>query len=214
VRASIAVDTVDELDGVVGALRKSGLKLAKKPKDRFAKPTEAGYRDIMMNVQYPNGHIGELQLHVKSMIKAKSQAHKDYEVVRTIESKAKEEKRNTLSEQEMNTILEANKRMQNTYGSAWEQASKKASSRGFTASNVIYYEFDGNPAMWEYKKLPVVISHGKKKVVSDLEKFFREVSAIDKKEFDAMVKGQSEKKNASLNIASEILAVAEEIVKG
>ena len=215
VRASIAVDHVSDIHGVLGALRKSGMQLARKPKDRFAKPTEAGYRDILMNVKYPNGHVGELQVHVKPMIKAKSIAHKDYEVVRTIEGKAKAENRTALSEQEMNTVMEANKKMQATYGAAWESASAKtASSRSFVAGNTIYYVFDDFPAKWEYKKFPVVIKRGNETVMYDLEKFFTGVNVIDKKEFDAMVQAQKSKKSSSIKIASEILAVAEEIVKG
>jgi hypothetical protein len=168
-----------------------------------------------MNVKYPNGHVGELQVHVKPMIKAKSIAHKDYEVVRTIEGKAKAENRTALSEQEMNTVMEANKKMQATYGAAWESASAKtASSRSFVAGNTIYYVFDDFPAKWEYKKFPVVIKRGKETVMYDLEKFFTGVNVIDKKEFDAMVQAQKSKKSSSIKIASEILAVAEEIVKG
>lgn len=63
VRASVAVDSLDDLDNVMTELKKSGLKLARQPKDRFAKPTDVNYRDVLMNVEYPNGHIGELQLH-------------------------------------------------------------------------------------------------------------------------------------------------------
>lgn len=65
VRASVAVDSMDQVHDVMDKLRKSGLKLARRPTDRFDKPNEdTHYRDLLMNVEYPNGHIGELQIHL------------------------------------------------------------------------------------------------------------------------------------------------------
>ena len=122
VRASIAVDTCSELGGVMETLRKSGMKLAKKPKDRFTKPTSAGYRDIMMNVELPNGHIGELQVHVKEILKAKDEAHKLYEKTRTIEGKASREGRTELTTEEQKIVGDANKESEELYTGAFEKA--------------------------------------------------------------------------------------------
>jgi hypothetical protein len=87
VRASIAVDTYDELSSALEALQASGMKLARKPKDRFAKPTPVGYRDALLNVTLPNGLVGELQLHVKAMLIAKAEGHHHYETERTLGAK-------------------------------------------------------------------------------------------------------------------------------
>lgn len=87
VRASIAVDTMDELKGVLDELKAGGMKLAKLPKNRFAKPTSEGYRDLMMNITLPNGIVGELQLHVKPILKAKEDGHEHYETIRSLVAK-------------------------------------------------------------------------------------------------------------------------------
>ena len=87
VRGSMAVDSMEDVQKTVEALKKAGLKLAKPPKDRFSKPTSVGYRDLLLNVEFPNGTIGELQIHVKPMLQAKELGHKPYESIRTIEGK-------------------------------------------------------------------------------------------------------------------------------
>ena len=216
VRATIAVDHVDEIDKTMGVLRKSGMKIARKPKDRFAEPTEAGYRDILMNVSFPNGHIGELQVHVKPMLQAKDKAHKLYEQARNIPTKAKEEGRDTMTDEEMNTVMGLNKQMKGIYDDAWKQASGKTASFGFrrrTAAKVIYYEYDDKPAMWEWGKLPIFFRNGKKTTVSDLEKFFREVRVIDRKTFDGMLNEQTEgKESKSEKTARQLLILAKTLM--
>lgn len=87
VRGTVAVDHIHEIHALLDALHQSGAKLAKQPKDRFAKPTDSGYRDILMNWQLPNGHICELQVNVKGMLQAKNKGHKPYEDERTIAAK-------------------------------------------------------------------------------------------------------------------------------
>jgi hypothetical protein len=87
VRGSIAVDSLADVHDMVAKLRAGGMKLAQQPKDRFNNPLPVGYRDMLLNVTLPNGLVGELQLHVKSMLKAKNEGHKLYETMRTIEAK-------------------------------------------------------------------------------------------------------------------------------
>ena len=53
-------------------------------KNRFAKVSPQGYRDILMNFTLPTGHIAEIQLHIKNMIDAKKEGHKYYEDERTV----------------------------------------------------------------------------------------------------------------------------------
>lgn len=62
-------------------------------KDRFAEPMD-GYRDVMMNLRMPNGHIVELQLHLKAILDVKGgPGHALYEQKRKIEATAKAESR-------------------------------------------------------------------------------------------------------------------------
>ena len=91
VRASIGFDSVEELKAGVEKLQASGLKLAAKADNKFVRPTNAGYRDMNLNILMPNGLIGELQLHLKPVLQAKSDGHKDYEVTRVLDQKAKKE---------------------------------------------------------------------------------------------------------------------------
>lgn len=138
VRASLAVDTFDELQGVLGKLRQSGLHLAKAPKDRFASPLPVGYRDVLLNVTLPNGHIGELQVHVKSMLATKELiAHHYYEQMRAIEARLAdvtpgggdivkdmgiEEKRVLMTPEERKVYNTAFAKSMKAYKAAWDKA--------------------------------------------------------------------------------------------
>ena len=130
VRATIAIDNFDDIDGVVKTLHKSGMKLAKRPKDRFASPTVAGYRDILLNVEYPNGHIGELQINTKSMIKAKEKdGHKLYEKSRSLMVKAHSEGREEMDDSEIEQAAELYSEMRDLYDSAWHESSNKKENK-------------------------------------------------------------------------------------
>ncbi|OLT29523.1 hypothetical protein BJF79_40765 [Actinomadura sp. CNU-125] len=59
-------------------------------KDRLRKPQLSGYRDIRMTVKMPNGHIGELRLHLKSVDDVASYEHSLYEVSRDLPNVAKD----------------------------------------------------------------------------------------------------------------------------
>jgi hypothetical protein len=62
-------------------------------KDRFKKPID-GYRDVMMNVRMQNGHIVEVQLHLKAILDVKNgPGHPLYEEIRAIDARAKLENR-------------------------------------------------------------------------------------------------------------------------
>lgn len=121
-RATIAVDTVDEVHQVIDKLRQNGVKWAKAPKDRFTKPPDqTGYRDILTNVVMPNGVVAELQIHLKPMLVAKAAGHHQYEAMRSIESRCKIEGRPRNAEEESvynNALLESQK----IYGEAWAKS--------------------------------------------------------------------------------------------
>jgi hypothetical protein len=124
VRSTISVKNISELANIFNQLEELGLKLAQKPKDRYKNPTVSGYRDILLNVMYPNGHIGEIQINCHDMIKAKMFGHKIYEKVRTIESAAKKEGRDSMTDAELVLIADANKRMKMIYESAYRKISR------------------------------------------------------------------------------------------
>lgn len=201
VRASVAVDSFDDLEGVVKTLKERGLKLARKPKDRFAKPTSAGYRDILMNVTYPNGHVGELQLHLKSVLKAKDAGHKLYEDVRSIEAAAKKEGRDTLTEEEQKTVDEANRKMRELYEKAWNKATTKKTAMDKTAASTKYYEYKDLPAYQEHRKFPKVVTPTGERTVYELEDFYTEASPISKSEFEKL-KGKTKKASIVNRVAS------------
>lgn len=195
VRATVAVDSMDQIEDVMEKLRASGLKLARQPKDRFAKPTEAGYRDLMMNVVYPNGHIGEVQIHLKPILKAKAEGHKYYDDIRKIEETAKREGRTTMTDDETKKLEEANAKSAALYDKAWKEAggqeSKTAAQRVLQrfAATTKYYDYDGHPAQWEKGKFPVIFMPHEK-VMYELEKFFQTAQPIDKSAFEQLKKDE------------------------
>lgn len=115
VRCSIAVDRYDEIGHTVAALQKSGMKLARQPKDRFHKALPVGYRDLMLNVELPNGIIGEVQVHVKPMLQAKEAGHKHYETERRLQSK----KGTGLSDAEAKELDQSIAAQTDIYNAAW-----------------------------------------------------------------------------------------------
>lgn len=198
VRSSIALDTMDDLEKTLDALRKAGLKLARKPKDRFAKPTEGGYRDLMMNVEYPNGHIGELQLHLKPILHAKKEGHHIYDEVRKIEGKAKMEGRDTLTDEEQKAVDAALAKSKQLYADAWTKATGQAKQASLgervlmrkLAGETKYFDFNGLPAYWEARKFPKKVTPSGDQTIYDLFKFFTEASPISKAEFEVLKEGK------------------------
>jgi hypothetical protein len=191
VRATIAVDNYDDISKVADTLKKHGLKLAKPPKDRFQKPTPVGYRDVLLNVEYPNGHIGELQLHVKPMLKAKNAGHKHYETMRTIDAKMEKEKRTTRTDEEEKSMQEALQKSKELYESAWSEAMKKAAMKIIGKdTQTKYFEYDGKPVYCKYKETPMKMIDGKAKPMYNTWKFVHSAIEINKKEFDKMVEEQ------------------------
>ena len=142
VRASIAVDSYGELDRTLAALHASGMKLARQPKDRFSKPLPVGYRDALLNMTLPNGLIGELQLHVKPMLAAKSEGHKHYETERTLQSK----KESGLSDTETATLQAAIEAQKQIYDAAWQAASGGQKGSGDSMAKA----FGGKMAEFSY----------------------------------------------------------------
>jgi hypothetical protein len=127
-RASICVDTVGELHKVVAKMREAGIEFAKAPKDRINSPTEVGYRDLMTHVKMPNGVVVELQLHLKTMMVAKVEGHKPYEVMRSLDAKKGAGGRLTPDEQaQYDKAVADSKRI---YETAWQASQGSEGSGG------------------------------------------------------------------------------------
>lgn len=127
-RATIAVDSVEEIHQVLDKMRANGVEFAKQPKDRITTPPDqTGYRDIMTNVVMPNGCVCEIQVHLKPMLIAKAQGHHQYEVMRSISAKCSLEKRD-MSPEEQKTYDQMLAESQKIYGDAWKQCTGESNS--------------------------------------------------------------------------------------
>ena len=195
VRSSIAVDSAKEIPKVIKSLRDLGVVFARKPKNRFAKPTEVGYRDLSFNVRYPNGHVGEIQIHLKDMLRAKDLGHKYYEVERPIKARVEREGGRKLKPEEVALIDEANDIQKELYDEAWLQA-VEASNTGLKMAgekkayaHVKHYEYHDLPTRVIRGELPVMINRrGKEVVITEVEKFYREADPVSDSEYESHVK--------------------------
>jgi hypothetical protein len=70
-------------------------------KDRLMFPVGSGYRDVQMFIRMPNGHIGELRMHLTSIDEAASYEHALYEVQRDLPQVAQEQGRQGARPQEL-----------------------------------------------------------------------------------------------------------------
>jgi hypothetical protein len=90
-RTSVVFETMKDLERAAVALEARAK--VHKHKDRFAAPVN-GYRDRFYNLVMPNGHVVEIQLHIKPIFDVKmGPGHALYEKQRAILDKAKIEKR-------------------------------------------------------------------------------------------------------------------------
>lgn len=123
-RATVAVDTADDLKNVLTHLRASGVKFARKPKDKMNEPTEDGYRDLNLNVRMPNGMIAELQLHLKPILEAKRHTHPYYVKKAEVLNRVKLEKR-ALTPEETAFVDDMTKKQKDIFDVAWGKATGK-----------------------------------------------------------------------------------------
>ncbi|MBF6355253.1 hypothetical protein IU449_11985 [Nocardia higoensis] len=83
--AKITFDRVEQIYRALDHIERSGEKILR-VKDRFIVPADSGYRDILMNIQAPNGLVVELRLHLKSIDKVSDKFdHALYEVSRGLQ---------------------------------------------------------------------------------------------------------------------------------
>ncbi|WP_410631139.1 hypothetical protein [Amycolatopsis sp. cmx-4-83] len=57
-------------------------------KDRIAKPQESGYRDLLLNVRMPDGHVAELKVQLNDVERISAWEHPMYEIRRDLETRA------------------------------------------------------------------------------------------------------------------------------
>jgi len=85
VRSSAIFDSFAQLTNFVGAFEKYPQVIVVRAKDRFNKPLDSGYRDMLLNVMLDGGeHVCELQLHLKPIIAIKPAAHRTYALMRSV----------------------------------------------------------------------------------------------------------------------------------
>lgn len=118
-RATVIVPKVDDIKGVVDQLRSEaserGWKIRERSAvNRFVKPTAAGYRDVNILLEAPNGVLAELQINFGQMWIAKeTDGHKLYEQWRTIAEKSQH------SDDDRTTMKSLETRMSQLYSAAW-----------------------------------------------------------------------------------------------
>ena len=78
--------TFAQLTAFVDRLLAKGCALiVVRAKDRFNKPLDSGYRDMLLNVRLEGSdHVGELQLHLRTIIDIKEAAHRTYALMRAV----------------------------------------------------------------------------------------------------------------------------------
>lgn len=141
VRGTIAVQTMDDIPGAVEALRaeskKQGWKITA-PENRYVYvegdhvntgPVPAGYRDVAVILEAPNGVVAELQINTLAMMEAKQgQGHKLYEQERAVYARAAREGR-PLNSQERRRIEELTTQASQLYGQAFADSFSASSNR-------------------------------------------------------------------------------------
>lgn len=198
VRCSIALDTFADLPRAIDGLRKSGVKIASKPKNRFENRLKSGYGDILLNVDYGNGFISEIQVHIKSMLYAKELGggHKLYEQERNLMAKCDNdiEKLDGKNKKNMRKIIGRQKQLyDNAYNNTRIASSEfKLTKYMLSDSDYSYYLYgDKDAVAFVYKnKLPQFWNGKKWITVNSFLKFADNAVEITKKEFASFAKEQ------------------------
>lgn len=146
VRCSVAVDSFEELPDLIKNFReKTGCKIVGRVKNRLKKRAPCGYGDILCNVDFGNGFVGEVQFHVKPMLHAKEfeGGHKLYERERALKAKCGNNVE-SLSKEEQLELTENIADQRKLYDDAFATASKRVASAAKVARQ------DGQPKLTKY----------------------------------------------------------------
>lgn len=122
-RSSIEYDSVDQVYGALQYILEQGYQVVRL-KDRALEPLPSGFWDIHLNLRMPNGHIAELQLHLKKIREySKGSGHRLYKRIRDIKTRAFREGR-PLAWEEQTTILRLNCIQRRFYEAAFKQGQR------------------------------------------------------------------------------------------
>lgn len=119
VRATVAVDSLKELHGLVEKLHELGVHHAAAPRDHLKNPTIAGYRDLIVFARMPSLVVAEIQLALKPMLIAKVEVHRQFGVMARIDRIAGDENRQEWAAAEQMEFSRAMSAAQGIYDRAW-----------------------------------------------------------------------------------------------
>lgn len=121
-RASIAFDSLDSVYRALGMVDDKAEIVG--IKDRFLSPYNSGYRDLLLKVRMGNGHVVELQLHLKGILDVKNgPGHALYESQRDLWTKAEREGR-PLTADEKQQVAGFDAQMKALYDQAYDASSR------------------------------------------------------------------------------------------
>jgi len=122
-RGSIEYDDVIQVYHALEFILRHGYAVVR-VKDRALEPLSSGFWDIHLNLCMPNGHIAELQLHLKEIRQYSiEQGHDRYEQIRDMEARAVRENR-ALTPEERATIDRINCEQRRIYHAAFQRGQK------------------------------------------------------------------------------------------
>jgi hypothetical protein len=123
VRATLALNTLDEVQSALDLLEERGMVLVRAAKDRLNVALSSGYRgDVLLNFRNPNGVVGELQVGIRSMVRVKFENHDLYETTRSLEAQyGAATPTETWPLKDSLRYMEAVRRMRMAYSEAWEK---------------------------------------------------------------------------------------------
>ena len=122
-RSSIEYDDVDQVYRALRFILQQGYAVVRL-KDRALATLPSGFWDIHLNLRMPNGHIAELQLHLKSIRQYSiRQGHEHYERIRNMEARAVRENR-PLTLEERALIDRLNCEQRRFYEAAFQEGQK------------------------------------------------------------------------------------------
>lgn len=197
VRCSVAVDKMEDLPNVLEGLRSKGCQITTPPKNRFENRLESGYGDCLLNVDFGDGLVGEVQLHVKSMLIAKEfeGGHKLYESERSIyakyEPKTPIEK---YSQEDQESIIDLQNEQKKIYNRAYDKgitaSMKKRTKYIMSDEKISYFLYDKDDflAVCVGNNFPQYYAAGEWKEVKSFLKFADNARRISKVEFLRLAK--------------------------
>ena len=122
-RSSIEYSDVDQVYQALEFILHQGYEVVR-VKDRALEPLASGFWDIHLNLCMPNGHIAELQLHLKEIRQYSiARGHDGYEQIRDMEARAARENR-SLSPEERATIDRINCEQRRVYQAAFKRGQR------------------------------------------------------------------------------------------